>query len=49
MVWLRHNPVQRRIDAPPFGEQLGEYFRALIRQAVEPLVALGLFAPLAKE
>jgi hypothetical protein len=37
------------IDAPPLGEQLREYLRALIREAVEPLVALRLFTPLAEQ
>ena len=42
-----HNPVQRCVDALPFGQQLLEHLRALGRKAVEALVAAALLAPLA--
>jgi hypothetical protein len=49
MSLLRKNLRQRRIDASPFGEQMGEHWGALRREPVEALFALIFLAPFAEE
>src|SRR5262245_42725344 len=49
MVSLLENSCDRRIDAAPLGEQLRQHLLAVLRQAVEALVAFAFLAPLARQ
>src|SRR6266478_2626559 len=49
MVLPFHNPVQGRIDAFPFGEELLEHGFAIGGQDVKALVALVFLAPFSRE
>src|SRR5712664_4647735 len=44
-----NNPLQRRIQAVPFLEQLLEDARPVLREAVKPFIALVFLAPFALE
>src|ERR1700691_5763794 len=41
--------VDGRVDGIPFLKQLAKHLRAIVREAIEPLVALFFFAPLAHQ
>src|SRR5262245_40121774 len=47
MIVLREDFIERGVDAAPFDEPERQHPRAVVRQTVKALVALGLFAPLA--